>query len=159
MAAEYSASFSQTVSPNQPVLFPDAPVPCGRGLIYHRDGSGIFRLASSSLIRNGCMPRRCCCQNAPVADYVVSFNGRVQIPTGGAVGTITLAIAIDGEIDPASAMSVTPAAVEEPGSLGTEIVVSVPWICRCSSVSVRNIGIADIEVLNGAITFDYAGIR
>lgn len=159
MAAEYSASVSQIVSPNQPMIFYDAPVPCRRGLIFHRQGSGVFRLASPSLIRNGYPMRRCCCQNIPEADYVVSFNGRVQVPTGGTVGTISLAMAIDGEVDASSIMSVTPAAVEEPGSLGMEIVVSIPWICRCGSLSVRNIGTNDVEVLNGVITFDYAGIR
>lgn len=158
MAAEYSASVSQIVSPNQPVMFPDTPVPCMRGLVYHREGSGIFRLASPSLIRNGSV-RRCCCQNNPVADYVVSFSGRIQVPTGGTVGTISLGIAIDGEIDQSSIMSITPAAVEEPGSVGMTIVVSIPWICRCGSLSIRNISESDIEVLNGVVTFDYSGIR
>lgn len=158
MAAEYSASVSQIVSPNQPVIFQDAPVPCKRGLVYYREGSGIFRLASPSLIRNG-NTRRCCCQGSPVADYVVSFNGRVQIPTGGTAGTISMGISIDGEVDPASIMSITPSAIEEPGMFGMQVVVSVPWICRCGSLSVRNIGTADVEVLNGVITIEYSGIR
>ena len=43
MAAEYSANELQTVEVNAPVIFSESPVPCNRGLIFHRDESGIFR--------------------------------------------------------------------------------------------------------------------
>ena len=159
MAANYTIITSQNVAANAAVVFPEAPVPCNRGLIYHRDGSGIFRLASPSAISCGCSFRSCCCCGMPVANYLVGFHGNVQIPEGGTVEEISLAIAIDGEVDPASIMTVTPAAAEELWSVGREIIVSVPWVCRCASVSVRNISTQAVDVANGTIVLDYLGIR
>ena len=91
--------------------------------------------------------------------YQVAFHANIQIPEGGTVDTISLAIAIGGEIDPSSTMSVTPAAVEEPFNVGAEVIVAVPAICGCTNVSVRNIGTEAIEVLNANIIFDTVGIR
>lgn len=158
MAAEYSANTLQTVAANGSVIFTEAPVPCNKGLIYHRDESGIFRLASPSAI-NGCGITRRCCGDMPTANYEVAFHANIQIPTGGTVEAISLALAIDGEIDPSSIMTITPAAVQEAGNVGAEIIVAVPQICRCSSVSVRNISTQAVEVQNANIVFDFSGIR
>jgi hypothetical protein len=95
----------------------------------------------------------------PTANYTVSFHANVQIPDGGTVGPVSLAIFVDGEEDPSSTMTVTPAAVEEAFNVGAEIIVAVPWICRCSSVSVRNIGTEPVDVLNANIVFDFSGVR
>lgn len=157
MAAEYSANALQTVPAGGSVIFTESPVPCNRGLIYHRDETGLFRLASPSVM--GCCYRQCCCCDMPTANYEVAFHANIQIPEGGTVETISLAIFVDGGEDPSSTMSVTPAAAEEPFNVGADIIVAVPWICRCSSVSVRNIGTEPIEVLNANILFDFAGIR
>ena len=46
MAAEYSSNAAQIVPVNGSVIFTETPVPCVRGLVYHRDDSGIFRLAN-----------------------------------------------------------------------------------------------------------------
>lgn len=149
MAAEYSSNALQTVAPGGSVIFTASPVPCSKGLIYHRDESGIFRLASPSTMgRCGCM-----------ANYEVAFHANIQIPTGGTVESISLALVIDGETDPSSIMTVTPAAVEEPFNVGADIIVSVPRICRCASVSVKNVGTQAIEVQNANIVFDYTGGR
>lgn len=156
MAAEYSLNELQTVPAGGSVIFTESPVPCNRGLIYHRDETGLFRLASPSVM--GCCYRQCCC-DMPTANYEVAFHANIQIPEGGTVETISLAIFVDGGEDPSSTMSVTPAAAEEPFNVGADIIVAVPWICRCSSVSVRNIGTEPIEVLNANILFDFAGIR
>ena len=156
MAAEYSASPVQTIAAGASAIFSEAPVPCARGMIYHRDESGLFRLASPSLMR--CAPRRCCCQGMPVAIYSASFGGNIAIPTGGTLGEISLAIAIDGEIDPSSTMLYTPAAVETPGNVSTHILVAVPWICRCASVSVRNTSAQPITLENANIVFEFEGI-
>lgn len=157
MAAEYSANAIQTVPANGSVIFTESPVPCKKGLIYHREETGMFRLASPSTIMSGCCG--CCRCNMPMADYEVAFHANIQIPAGGTVEDISLAIAIDGEVDPSSQMIFTPAAVEELGNVGADIIVSVPWICRCSSVSVRNTSTQPIEVQNANIVFDYNGIR
>ena len=153
MAAEYSSNALQEVPVNGSVVFTESPVPCNRGFIYHRDESGLFRLASPSTL--GCRwTRRCPCMGMMTANYEVAFHANIAVPTGGTVGAISLALAIDGEIDPSSIMTITPAAVEEFGNVGADIIVAVPAICRCGSVSVRNISDQAIEVQNANIVFD-----
>lgn len=140
MAAEYSANAIQTVAQNGSVIFTESPVPCNRGLVYHRDESGLFRLANRFL--------NACCGCRRNTNYLVSFHANIQIPEGGTVEPISLAIFIDGEEDPSSTMIVTPAAAEQLWNVGAEVIVSVPWICRCSSFSVRNTSTQAIEVQN-----------
>jgi len=158
MAAEYSANAIQTVAAGGSVIFTESPVPCNRGLIYHRDESGAFRLASPTAMGCGCR-RGCCCMDYPTANYQVAFHANIQIPEGGTVEPISLAIAIDGEVDASSIMTITPVAVEELGNVGADVIVAVPCICRCSSVSVRNVSTQPIEVVNANIVFDFAGVR
>lgn len=158
MAAEYSANALQSILPSASAIFTASPVPCNRGLVYHRDESGIFRLASPSTMGASCC-RRCCCGDYPAALYEVGFHGNIAISTGGTVEAISLAIAIDGEIDPSSIMTVTPAAVSEFFNVGAGIIVAVPCICRCSSVSVRNVSTQSVDLQNANLTIDFAGIR
>ena len=158
MAAEYSANAIQTVAAGGSVIFTESPVPCNKGLIYHRDESGAFRLASPTAMGCGCR-RGCCCMDYPTANYQVAFHANIQIPEDGTVEPISLAIAIDGEVDASSIMTITPAAVEELGNVGADVIVAVPCICRCSSVSVRNVSTQPIEVVNANIVFDFAGVR
>lgn len=162
MAAEYSANAVQVVQPNASVIFTESPVPCNRGLIYHRDESGLFRLASSATMGYGCC-RRCCCSDYPTALYQVAFHANISLPTdpAGTVEPISLAIAIDGEVDPSSIMTVTVPLVSDTAgdNVGSDIIVTVPCICRCSSVSVRNVSTQPVNVLNANIVFDFAGVR
>lgn len=158
--AEFSANAVQTVPANGSVIFTEAPVPCTRGLIYHRDESGLFRLAGPRTIGVPCT-RRCCCCVFPEADYQVAFHANIAVPgdPAGTVEEIQLALAIDGEIDPSSIMRFTPAAVDVYGNVGAEVIASVPCICGCSSVSVRNISTQPVNVQNANIVFDFTGIR
>ena len=158
MAAEYSANAIQTVAAGGSVIFTESPVPCNRGLIYHRDESGAFHLASPTAMGCGCR-RGCCCMDYPTANYQVAFHANIQIPEGGEVEPISLAIAIDGEVDASSIMTITPVAVEELGNVVADVIVAVPCICRCSSVSVRNVSTQPIQVVNANIVFDFAGVR
>lgn len=160
MAAEYSANAVQTVPANGGVIFSESPVPCNRGMIYHRDESSLFRLASPRVMGVPCR-RCCCCCGFPEATYQVAFHANIAVPTdpAGTVEEIDLAIFIDGEEDPSSIMSFTPAAAGDFGNVGADVIVSVPCICGCSSVSVRNISTQPIEVRNANIVFDFAGIR
>lgn len=160
MAAEYSANALQTVPASGAVIFTASPVPCNRGMIYHRDESGIFRLASPRVMGVPCR-RQCCCMSLPEATYQVAFHANIAVPTdpAGTVEEIDLAIFIDGEEDPSSVMAFVPAAAGDFGNVGADVIVSVPCICGCSSVSVRNISTQPIEVRNANIVFDFAGIR
>lgn len=150
MAAEYSANAAQVVPANGSVIFTEASVPCTRGLIYHRDDTGLFRLANRFFRQNimSCWRRN--------SNYEISFHANIAVPgdPAGTVEEIQLAIAVDGIEDPSSIMSYTPTAVDVFGNVGADIIVRVPWICSCSSVSVKNISTQPITVANANIVFD-----
>jgi hypothetical protein len=78
----------------------------------------------------------------------VTFGGNIAVPaTGGTVGPISLAIAIEGEGVAASTMTVTPAAVSEFFNVHSSIFVDVPRGC-CMSISVKNISTVPVDVQN-----------
>lgn len=154
MSAEFSNAIPQNVEPNQPVIFTDNTCPCSQGLIFKKSG-GVFLLASNAP-DNACS---CGCRKIYLTNYEVEFHGNIEIPTGGTVEEIRLAIAVDGVIDPASVMSFTPAAVEVAGNVGTSIIVSVPSICSCDNVAIVNASTQAITVNNASLVFDYAGVR
>lgn len=158
MAAEYSANALQTVEAGQSVIFTESPVPCNRGLIFHRDESSSFLLANNARnTGNGC----CCgCRQVYETRYQVAFHANIAIPEdpAGEVEEIQLALVIDGEVDPSSIMRVTPAAVGEFWNVGADIIVSVPSLCRCANVSVRNISTQAIDIQNANIVFNYSGV-
>lgn len=155
MAAEYSANAVQLLQPNASVIFTESPVRCSRGLIYHRDDSGLFRLANRFYWQNMCS---CGCGFRRNSNYLVAFHANIAVPTdpAGTVEPISLAIAVDGEVDPSSTMIFTQAAVGEFGNVGAGIIVTVPWLCGCSNVSVRNTSTQPINVQNANIVFDLA---
>ncbi|MBP5594142.1 MAG: hypothetical protein J6Y02_02080 [Pseudobutyrivibrio sp.] len=150
MSAELSANAVQVVPANSSVVFTETPVPCKHGLVYHRDGSGIVRLANRFFRQNinSCWRRN--------SNYLISFHANIAVPTGGTVEAISLAVAIDGEIDPSSIMTFTPAAVNEYGNVGAEVIVQVPFLCGCSSVSIRNNSTQSINVQNANLVIDIA---
>lgn len=154
MAAEYSVVIPQNVEPNQPVIFTDSPCPCNQGMIFKKSG-GIFLLASNAPTQN-C---NCGCRRIYETNYEVEVHANIEIPAGGTVEEIRLAIAVDGVIDPSSVMSFVPAAVETPGNVGTSIIVSVPNICGCDNVAIVNASTQAITVNNATLVFDYGGVR
>ena len=154
MSASYGVSIPQNVAPNQPVTFNDNVCPCNQGMIFKKSG-GVFLLASNAP-DNSCS---CGCRKIYLTNYEVEVHANIEIPTGGTVEEIRLAIALDGVIDPESVMSFVPAAVETPGNVGTSIIVPVPSICGCESIAVVNASTQDITVNNASLVFDYAGIR
>ena len=78
--SEFTANALQTVPQGEDVAFTETPV-CGTKCIVHRQGSGVVKLRG---ITNQCKAR-----------FLVSYSGNIQIPTGGTVEAISLAIAID----------------------------------------------------------------
>ena len=62
---------------------------------------------------------------------MVSYSGNIQIPTGGTVEAISLAIAIDGEPLQSTRMIVTPAAVENFFNVSAQAYVDVPSRLLC----------------------------
>ena len=129
---EITANAIQTVASNANVLFTDTVV-CGNCAITHRDGSGLVTLRG---LTNQCRAR-----------FRVSFGGNIAIPTGGTVGPISLAIAVDGEAVATTTMISTPAAVEEYQNVFSAIFLDIPRGC-CSQISVRNTSDEPIEIQN-----------
>jgi hypothetical protein len=156
MSAEYSIVTPQTVAPNQPAVFLSAPCPCSEGLIFKKSG-GVFLLASNA--PNNACSCGCGCRRIYETDYEVEVHANIEIPTGGTVEEIQLALAVDGVVDPASIMSFTPTAVEVAGNVGTSIIVPVISLCGCDSVAVVNASTQDITINNASLVFDYAGVK
>lgn len=129
---EIIANAVQTVQANQNVYFTDTVI-CGNGSISHRDDSGLVTLRG---VTNQCRAR-----------FMVTFGGNIAIPTGGTVGPISLAIAIEGEPVPATTMIVTPAAVEQFFNVKSSVFIDVPRGC-CTRISVENTSDEAIIVQN-----------
>ena len=157
MSAEYSIITPQTVAVNQPAVFLDSPCPCAEGFIFKKSG-GVFLLANNAPLTSACS---CGCGNRRIytTNYEVEVHANIEIPTGGTIEEIQLALAVDGVVDPASVMSFTPAAVETAGNVGTSIIVSVPSICGCDSLAVVNASTQPITINNASLVFDYAGVQ
>lgn len=147
--AEYSANALQTVNPGETIIFTEAPVPCTRGLVRHRDDTGSFLLSGYVPTNYG---RGRCCNRINTANYLVDFGANIAVPTGGTPGAISVAIQIDGSTIASSTMTVTPAAVEEFFNVSRAINVPV-WRGCCETVSVKNISDQPILVQNANILF------
>lgn len=123
----------QTVALNQNVVFDEMPI-CPGKCINHREGSGIIRLRGLTNVQ--CKAR-----------FLVSFSGNIQIPAGGTVAPISLAIAVDGEPLQSTQMIVTPAAVENLFNVSSQVYIDVPCGC-CTTVAVQNTSAEAIQVQN-----------
>lgn len=148
--AEYGANALQTVNPGETVVFTETVNPCERGFVRHRDGTGNFLLSGwVPNNQNGCCK---CRRRDRSANYLADFGANIAIPTGGTVGEISVAIAIDGATVPSSQMIVTPAAVEEFFNVSRAINIDI-WNGCCESVSIRNTSDQPILVQNANVIF------
>ena len=125
--AEYiqSPGTAQNVPFGQNLLLIDS-IPCPRGYVVHRNGSGILTLRG---ITSGCNT---------FARYRVEFSGNIAIPTGGTVAAIAMAIAIDDEALQNSRGIFTPTAVEQYQNITCMADITVPKGC-CYTVAVENV--------------------
>ena len=130
--AEFTGILLQSVGQGENIVLTEAPI-SGNNCIVHREGSGIVKLRG---ITNQCRAR-----------YSVSFSGNIQIPTGGTVEAISLALAVDGEPLQATKMIVTPSAVENFFNVSAQAYINVPRGC-CSTVAIQNTSGQTIEAQN-----------
>lgn len=144
--AEYSANALQTINPGETAVFTESPVPCNRGFVRHRDGTGNFLLS-------GWTPRKSCGCKSNSARYLVDFGANIAIPEGGTVGPISVAISIDGATLPASTMTATPAAAEEFFNVSRAINADI-WNGCCETLTVRNTSDQPILMQNANIILD-----
>lgn len=140
MATEYSYPLLQTVAEDENIIFLDGDRACRRGLITHRDSSGVFRLKG---VNGNCK-----------TIYKVTFNANIAVATGGTVGAISVAIQEDGETLTNAVATVTPAAIGDFFNVSLSTFVVIPCGC-CVTISVENIsdGTA-IDVTNANIIID-----
>jgi len=131
--AEYVFNPVQEVQANQNVLL-QSSIPCNKGYVYHREGSGILTLRG--IVNN---PSSC------FARYQITFNGNIGVPSDGTLGAIAIALAINGEPIQTSRAIVTPAAVaaDPPTTANffnvtSTAIITVPKGC-CLSVAVENV--------------------
>lgn len=134
--AEYVYVPDQNVNPSSNVLLEDS-IPCGKGYVLHRNGSGILTLRGP--YNNGCCNR--------FARYQVTFNGNIAVPTGETPGEISLGIAIGGEALQSSLARVTPTVAEAFFNVTSVAFVTVPAGC-CSSIAIENTSNIPITVAN-----------
>lgn len=130
---EITAINTQTVNPNQNVLFTNMAVP-GCASILHRQGSGLVTLRG--ITTNQCRAR-----------FKVFFSGNIAISQGDTVEPISLAISINGEPVKSAEMITTPAAVTSFNNVASAVYIDVPTCC-CVSISVKNTSALSIDVQN-----------
>ena len=145
--AEYIAINEQTVAAGQNVLL-NSRIPCNRGNIIHRDGSG-------NVILRGYVNNPC----AGYARYKIDFQANIAIPTGGtATNPIALAISVDGEIDQASLGISTPGAVDQYNSVSGGTYIDVPR-GMAMTVSITNAPAStDTTYVQGSINVQNANL-
>ena len=138
--AAYSANDLQIVNPGESAVFTATVTPCYAGLVQHFDGTPIFNL-SGGVSNPGCFCKR------NYAEYIVDVGANIAIATGGTVGQIAIALAVDGATLGYSEMDVTPAAVGDFFHVSNNITVPILNRC-CQTVTVRNISDQPIQMRN-----------
>lgn len=130
----------QTVEIGQDVLLNNS-IPCNRGNVYHREGSGIVTLSS----RNA---NPCC----GFARYQVTFNGNIAVPTTETAGPIELTLTQNGGEIQSSKAIVTPTAVDAYFNVTVTATITVPVMCGCFDIAVENTSIIPVNVQNANLT-------
>lgn len=117
--ARYITSTDQNVSLNGTIPFDIVSIPCNKGDVIPVT-TGVLTLRGNTSNR--------------FARYLVTLQGNIAIPEGGAVTPIAVGITIGGVLVPDSVAIITPAAAEQYNHVNVSIPVTVPCGC-CLSVS------------------------
>ena len=139
--AEFTYNPVQLINAGAPAIF-NSSIPCQKGYIIHRNESGIC-------ILRGIVNNRC----ASFARYQVTFNGNIAIPEGGTPGSISVAIAIDGEAIPTSNAISTPTAVDQYNNVTSPAIIDVPRGC-CFNVAIENTSTVPINMQNANLVIN-----
>lgn len=138
MAAEYSYIPLQTVAEDENILFMEGDRSCRKGLIRHRNGSGVFKLKGAS--------------DTCKTIYRVQFNANIAVATvGGVVGPISVSLQEDGET--IATATVTPTVAGAFFNVSLSTFVTIQGGC-CATISVENTSGTAIDVNNANIIFD-----
>ena len=136
--AEFTNSNIVSVAAGQNVPLTETAV-AGKSCVVHREGSGQVFLRG---LTNQCKAR-----------FRVSFGGNIAIPTGGTVGAISAALAINGEPLTSATATVTPAAVENYFNIYVSAQVCVPKGC-CLTVAMENTSTQAVNFANSNLTVE-----
>lgn len=136
--AEYVNPGIVTVSAGQNVPMVSTAA-CGKPCIVHREGSGLVTLRG--------LTQQC------KARFKVNFGANIAVPTGGTVGAITTALAVNGEALNGATATVTPAAVENYFNVYVSTIVEVPRGC-CVTVAAKNTSAEAVSFANSNLTID-----
>lgn len=130
--AEFTSTTIQTVAAGQNLPLTETAIK-GSNCINHRAGAGNVTLRG---LTNQCK-----------ALFKVSFGGNIAIPTGGTVGSISVALAVSGEALNSATAIVTPAAVDQYSNVFTAVFVEVPRGC-CVTVALKNTSTQAVSIAN-----------
>lgn len=134
--AEYVYNVEQTVEPGQNVLLNDS-IPCNRGLVIHRNGSGILTLRG---------PGSGSCNR--FARYQVTFVANIAVPTAATTAeAISVSLAINGEAIQTSKAISTPSDVNTYNNVTSTAIINIPNGC-CENIAVENTSAIAINVQN-----------
>ena len=150
--AQLSNATLQTIEAGQSAIFTTSFItPQEIGIILpNADTSSLY--LRGIIPNRGFLPRFCGCGWRDFfAEFYASFSANVQIPTGGTVGEISVAIALNGEPLQTGTMIVTPTAVETLDNISTQVFVPIPR-GGFGSLSVENTGTEAIEMQNANLT-------
>lgn len=140
-----TANNVQTIAPNGSAVFDTTVIRDTTGSVKFAEGSSVFGLSGGANKRNTCP----CC-DTPCKQFPTNFGANIAIPTGGTVGEISVAFAVNGSALPVSTMTVTPAAVENFENISCEIPVPI-WCGCCQYVTITNLSDQPILMRNAHI--------
>ena len=117
--ARYVTTTDNLVALNSTIPFNSVSIPCNNGNVIPL-APGILNLKGNTTNR--------------FARYLVTLQGNIQVPTGGTVTPIAVALTVSGAVIPDSVAIITPAAVGEYQHVNVSVPITVPSGC-CVTVS------------------------
>lgn len=132
MAVELGYAAEQTVQPGAGAILETIRgcMKCPKNVLHEN-------MSPNATLRG--IVRNACCNAS--AQYDVSFDGNIAVPTDGTVGEIQLALSVNGYIRPLTIAAATPTAVESFWHVGGSTTVDVPAGC-CTDVAVVNASVS-----------------
>jgi len=144
--AEFIYNEIQQIPAGSSALLNDA-IPCNRGYVLHRPGSGILTLKGA--VNNPC---------ARFARYKVVYDGNIAVPTAVAPGEIQVAIAIGGEVLSSSIAAATPTVADAYWNVSGFAIIDVPVGC-CYTVAIENATVSEDPATTPAIPINMRNLN
>ena len=143
MATEYTSIIDQGVDTAENVIFYNTVIPCSKGYVVHRDGSGLFTLRGLTAQ----------CQSK--ARYLVTFAVNIAATSvaTGETPEISVALALNGETLPETISRATVGTSGQYYNVSRSVYIDVPKGC-CVTLSLKNTSDDPIIALNALMTID-----